>query len=381
MGMNDMANLTVRHGSYYVRFIVPKDRWRDVGAVLGSSTGLRRDVLKSLRTKDRKTAFKLRDAALEAIRRSLNLKLAEAGLPPLHGDAVPDWMSEDCLLSEALEARRQIASTSDRTDGGDEQMGETDPRRRLIEGMDYFLEDRAEQLEKAGKDPSGYVRRFRETALGEQTPFAIVLDRWMKDRETYASQAAISLDRATLNHFSRYLADVQGLAEPPENLIGFLRAQVIEDVSPMVLGGFAEWLMDKQNLAAKTAGSRVSPLKVMWDFAIRKHILKGPNPWLGATAGLKRKAGKRKSEVRPFTEDELIRLLQADPGEGRKWAWGSAISDMMRLALLTGARQNELATLIVGRIINRDGTEGPLSGFHAQRTNRRSGHVGAVQRE
>lgn len=108
---------------------------------------------------------------------------------------------------------------------------------------------------------------------------------------------------------------------------------------------------------------------------------KGANPWLGATVGLKRKAGKRKSEVRPFTEDELVRLLQADPGEGRKWAWGSAISDMMRLALLTGARQNELATLTVGRIINRDGTEGPLSGFHAQRTNRRSGHVGAVQRE
>lgn len=56
-------------------------------------------------------ALKLRDAALEAIRRSLNLKLTEAGLPPLHGDAVPDWMSEDCLLSEVLEARREIAAT------------------------------------------------------------------------------------------------------------------------------------------------------------------------------------------------------------------------------------------------------------------------------
>ncbi|WP_050801385.1 hypothetical protein [Gluconobacter morbifer] len=166
-----MANLTERHGSYYVRFIVPKERWRDVGAVLGSSTGLRRDVLKSLQTKDRKTAFKLRDAALEAIRRSLNLKLAEAGLPPLHGDVVPDWMSEECLLSEALEARREIAATSDRTDGGDEQMGETDPRRRLIEGMDYFLEERAEQLEKAGKNPSDYVRRLRWARPRPSAPF------------------------------------------------------------------------------------------------------------------------------------------------------------------------------------------------------------------
>jgi len=43
----------------------------------------------------------------------------------------------------------------------DRWMGLT-PNRRLIEGMDCFLEDRAEQLEKAGKDSSGFVRRFRE---------------------------------------------------------------------------------------------------------------------------------------------------------------------------------------------------------------------------
>ncbi|MFT9219995.1 hypothetical protein [Gluconobacter oxydans] len=361
--MNDMANLTVRDGGYYVRFIVPKDRWRDVGAALGSRTGIRRDVLKSLQTRERKTALKLRDAALEAIRRSLNLKLAEAGLPPLHGDAVPEWMNEESLVSEALEARREIAATSDRTDDGDRQMGPTDPRRRLIESMEYFLEDRAERLEKAGKDSSGYVREFREIALGERTPFALVLDRWMKDRESYASHSVISLDRATLNHFGRYLADVQETPKPPEDPIAFLRAQVIEDVPDMVLGGFAEWLMDKQGLSPKTAGNRITPLKVMWTYAIQKHILKGPNPWTGATAGLKRKAGKKKTEVRPFNDDELVLLLQSDPDEGRKWVWGPAIRDMMRLALLTGARQNELATLTVGRVINRDGAEGPLWGI------------------
>ncbi|MBF0877150.1 hypothetical protein HKD21_09845 [Gluconobacter cerevisiae] len=64
-------------------------------------------------------------------------------------------------------------------------------------------------MRRLDKDSSGYVRQFREIALGERTPFALVLDRWMKDRESYASHSVISLDRATLNNFGHYLADVQ----------------------------------------------------------------------------------------------------------------------------------------------------------------------------
>ncbi|MFT8805064.1 MAG: hypothetical protein ABF876_06135 [Acetobacter aceti] len=44
MGMDDMSNLTMRHGSYYVRFIIPKDRWADAGKVLKASTGQRKAI-------------------------------------------------------------------------------------------------------------------------------------------------------------------------------------------------------------------------------------------------------------------------------------------------------------------------------------------------
>ncbi|WP_224777789.1 site-specific integrase [Gluconobacter thailandicus] len=358
-----MANLTNRGGLYYVRFSIPKERWADAGKVLGSNTGIRRDILKSLQTRTHKEALRLRDAAIEAIRRDLNRKLIGAGLAPLQGVDVPDWMNEDLMLSEALEARREIGFVSDSVDFYDNQTGASDsPRDRVIESMDSLLEDRAQELDQAGKDGDKYRIRFKEIALGNQTPFSLLLDRWMKDRESYASSSVISLDRATLNHFSRYLAHSQGLGEP-DDLIGFLRTQIVEEVPEMVLGGFSEWLMDDKRLSAKTAGNRITPLKVMWDFAIQKHILKGPNPWVGATAGLKRKAGKQKPDVRPFTEDELLKLLQADPSKCKRWAWGPAISDMMRLALFTGARQNELATLTVGRILNREGAEGDLWGL------------------
>ncbi|MBF0877151.1 hypothetical protein HKD21_09850 [Gluconobacter cerevisiae] len=66
--------------------------------------------------------------------------------------------------------------------------------------------------------------------------------------------------------------------KPPEDPIAFLRAQVIEDVPDMVLGGFAEWLMNKQRLSPKIAGNRITPLKAMWIYAIQNHILKGPQP-------------------------------------------------------------------------------------------------------
>lgn len=150
---------------------------------------------------------------LQRCERILDAKLVAAGFLPIHGHWKPDWMAEDRLLSEALEARREIVATSDKTDGGDRQMGPIAPK-------------------------------------------------------------------------------------PPEDPIAFLRAQVIEDVPDMVLGGFAEWLMNKQGLSPKTAGNRITPLKVMWTYAIQKHILKGPNSWTGATTGLKRKAGKKRAEPR-----------------------------------------------------------------------------------
>lgn len=53
MGMDDMSNLTMRHGSYYVRFIIPKDRWTDAGNALKARTGQRKDIIRSLKTRDR----------------------------------------------------------------------------------------------------------------------------------------------------------------------------------------------------------------------------------------------------------------------------------------------------------------------------------------
>jgi integrase len=64
--------------------------------------------------------------------------------------------------------------------------------------------------------------------------------------------------------------------------------------------------------------------------------------------GLKAKARKREKDgnrKRPYTSAELVNLLRADPSDGRKWAYGAAIFDTLRLSLLTGARANEVCSL------------------------------------
>ncbi|WP_233453404.1 site-specific integrase [Gluconobacter thailandicus] len=293
------------------------------------------------------------------MREDLDAKLVVAGFLPIHGHWQPDWMNEDRLLTEALEARREITATSDRTDGGDDQMGGTDPKRRLIEGMDYMLEDRAEQLEKAGKNPSAYVGRYREIALGKSTPIGPLFDRWMRDVETTIRQQTARGHGLAFRLLGELLVSQDGDDSPSQNPETLIASPSVESVTKRRIGEFPEWLAQRKGLSAKTIQSRVSPLKTFWDWLERKGYSEAP--WLGATKGLKRRAEKEEKHdrEREYTEAELIALLQADSDAYRRWGYGAPLFDLVRLGLLTGARQNELASLTRERIQPPE-TEGAL---------------------
>ena len=70
-----MANLRRIGMTYYVRFIIPKDRWDDCEG--------KREVVRTLQTRDLKEARKRRSHALEAIKAELNDKLIGRGLQSL----------------------------------------------------------------------------------------------------------------------------------------------------------------------------------------------------------------------------------------------------------------------------------------------------------
>ncbi|NHN90290.1 site-specific integrase [Acetobacter conturbans] len=382
-----MTNLTIKGRTYYARFFIPKDRWLDVGKALKSSTGQRRDVIRTLETRDRKEALRRRGAALEAIRAEVNDKLQAINLKPLHGDWQPQkgWSTPEKAVETAHIYREQIERASDDYDplegGRDEELSESVPEtareRMKFVVSDLVMED-AERLPPA--EGGRYLRTVMGIVDGTATPIGPLLDRWTRHREETIAKTSLAMDRAAFNLLATYMAQKEsertGAALDGVLPLAFLRSLAIEDMKPRILGGFAEWLMDEAGLAAKTTGSRISPLKAFWDWCIRKHLITGPNgaaainPWTGATTGLKQQASRASrreaKRLREFSGGELMALLQADPDEGgtRRWAWGAAIRDLMRLALFTGARENELCSLTVSRIVmDRESGQAALWGI------------------
>ena len=106
-----MANLRRIGMTYYVRFIIPKDRWDDCEG--------KREVVRTLQTRDLKEARKRRFHALEAIKAELNDKLIGRGLKSLDANWTPDWqtraLEDNAKISrqpKMMIMRRQTAPTT-----------------------------------------------------------------------------------------------------------------------------------------------------------------------------------------------------------------------------------------------------------------------------
>jgi hypothetical protein len=70
-------------GVYYVRVVIPKDRWVDVGRAMNAKAGQRRELQKTLKTMDWDEAIRRQPQALQALCVSVNKRLVKVGLPPL----------------------------------------------------------------------------------------------------------------------------------------------------------------------------------------------------------------------------------------------------------------------------------------------------------
>lgn len=321
--------------TYYVRFIIPKDRWEDCG---------RREVVRTLDTRDLKEARSRRARALEGIRREMNGRLTSQGLPPLDPDWMPSWEAE------ALRRRNDLKKASEEVDV-DPDTGDEAPWGSPADRMKDRVYDRAEELEL--KIGGNNARRFVEIALGERTPIRSIADQWLRSIDGQITKQTAQKHCRALDLLEEFLVATKGY--DPDNV---LASAAVEDVTRRLAGDFADWLDQAKALSPKTIGNNISSLSAMWTWAEARDFVTGTSPWSGKTRGLKEKAkriAREKGRHRAYTADELERLLRANPNEGRRWAYGAAIFDTMRLSLLTGARQNEICSLRRCDIV-RDGT-------------------------
>lgn len=370
-GEHDMQNMTKRGNVYYVRFTVPKDRWQDVGAATGARKGTRRDITKSLDTKDYREALIRRDAALAVIREETNAALAAHNLPPLHGDWKPAWGNILSRITEqALTARQALEAASDYREPYYENddsntgriIGESISDRDF--GSDIVREElwaTAQQIKAESTNKQEGQRQALAAyeqalgiAMGTATPLSTLLDRWFPQLEGHVTQELIARHHRAFTRFGQYLAEAQGVQT--DNPEGYARSIPIERIDRKIAGCFREWLEKLPNVGPRVVSCHLSTMNTFWKWAQDVGYAE-VNPWDGSTRGLKKKiakASRERGEKRPYTNDELITLLtQARERlqHPKKWPWARVIHDMLRLAPLTGCRQNELASLTVGRII------------------------------
>ncbi|MGV4878070.1 phage integrase SAM-like domain-containing protein [Acetobacter indonesiensis] len=364
-GAEDMRNMLKRGGTYYVRFNVPEDRVEDVGRAFRAKNGKKTEIVRTLQSRDYREALKRRDAALEAIRNQVNAKLIEIGFAPLHGNFMPDWWATPEKAVEAgLHYRKQIEQASDVYDPaegifpGTIAEGAPDSEQEHIRAVVTDL-----VMEASEKLPPAEGRRYFDTVMGvvegTATPLGPLADRWL------SSQKRLRLSNGLMNRHQRvlavlgeYLVSSSGSKNSLPDTV--FRSYSMQNVDKKLARRFREWLEEKGK-GANTINSYLSSLRSFWTWLVDAGEAES-NPWAGMSGGLKKLAKKEIEEgdkKRPFTDVEIITLLTGEPNS-RDPRMAETIHDVFRLGLLTGARQNELCSLTVGRVVVPDNPEDEL---------------------
>ena len=344
-----MAGIVRRGLTYYARVIIPEARQRDVGRAFGAANGIRRDIVRTLETTNRREAEQRRAEAAAAINDEVNARLRRIGAPPLS-----DWRAS--WADEAKRLRDDLAAAP--PDHGAYRGQDYDSVTSLHEVVLDRIRDKARELEDDQGERT--AASFFAIATGAEQSIQHAADEWLAEVERRGDrrQQTIGGHRAALRQLETFCQQ-QDLAPALDALplSAFGRAQA---------GAFVRWRAacrsDKsgQPLAAATVRRELSSLQGLWRWALRNGHAK-LNPWneqSGALPTRQRTSGAIEAEARtdggkrPYTTDELCRLLRAT---GDEWApnggrYATVLWDAVRLLLLTGCRANELASAAVGDI-------------------------------
>ncbi|GAL97055.1 hypothetical protein AA0312_1625 [Acetobacter tropicalis NRIC 0312] len=375
---SDMFGLKLTGGrTWSARLSIPRDRWQDVGLAYQTKSGIKQDAIMSLQTRDKNEAIQRRGAALEALRSQVNEKLAAIGKRPLEGDWKPRTVAERAV-NDALSAKKVIAEAStayspDRNADG--TVNENVPTNEQ-DHLHHVLTSQAEDVAESLSDEEGhqYLSTFMDTLEGTATPLGPLLDRWLASESKTVSNGLIDRHKRVLSVFGEYLASEQFVSEGrpfkaaekgmPSRPV--LKSFPVQKVDKKLARRFREWIEDRK--AANTVNAYLSSLRSFWTWLVDAGEADS-NPWAGMSRGLKKLAKRDISpdaEKRPFTEQEMLALLTGEPNS-RDPRMALMLHDVFRLGLLTGARQNELCSLTVGRVVVPDNPEDELWGISITR--------------
>jgi integrase len=300
--MSTSKFLQKRGQSYYVRVRVPPSLQSAVG-----NTHIRR----ALHTKSKGEAERRKWRAVAEIKAYLDrLQRGESPEPksPQQPDGGPRAWVE--MIRRARE-------------GGDhEAAGE----------FEMQAVDKAREIEaKSGSDRAG---RWFQAATTTSKTLDELVEQWLTSAPYKAGT------KGTYRLAYRELRTLLELREE-ESLL-------VEDITDSLAARYAFEFLPSKGYSVKAMATRTGALSSFWTYLQQRLIVPpGRNPFAGLR--LSRLATARNPkliEKRAFSDSELVALMQGTD-RARKWEVYPRVRDLLILGLYTGARLNELCSLLV----------------------------------
>ena len=118
------------------------------------------------------------------------------------------------------------------------------------------------------------------------------------------------------------------------------------------VGTFVSDVLIASGRKQATINRIISSLSTLWRWLIKRGFVEA-NPWVGQGSFDKRPSRGQRPK-RPYSKQELLLLLGADPRQVVGRRYGAALAELVRLGLLTGARLNELCELSAGDVLEAE---------------------------
>jgi integrase len=293
--------LKLRHNTWYVRVQIPRHLW--------AAAGGRREYIKSLKTGDLHEANRLKHAHVAAFQR--RIKALEREKPD---DPLADLYDKALAWREAMEKYK-----------GKVLFYEGPEEDKPYYATDEFLSqisDEAREFEETHGEAA--AERFSKIAKGEGTPLRDdLIDAWLTEQDHITQQTRVQ-HRAAVRAFIAWAGG--GLT--------------IEEITRRRAGEYVRSLAPGSSFSRKTAQRHVSSLSSLWTWLVARGQAEEENPWLRQGLGRKTTRGQA-PQCGQWEDAALVKLLTGEMTP----QYTETLHDLIRLALVTGARLGELCAL------------------------------------
>jgi integrase len=301
--------LKLRHSTWYVRVQIPRHLW--------AAAGGRREYVKSLKTADLHDANRRKHAFVAEFKRRL------AALERQLTDPYAALYVKALEFRDAYESAKQTGELMD--PGGPHE----EPVHAFL--LSEIGDEANELLRTIGPE---VAKRFHRLASGTGTFPQDVLETWLSEQDHITEQTRVQ-HRAAVRAFIAWAGD----------------ALTIEETTRRRAGDYVRSLRAAgRGFSPKTAQRHVSSLSVFWTWLAARGLAEDEkNPWL--RQGLGRKTTRGQAPQRGQWEDAgLVKLLTGEMTP----QYTETLHDLIRLALVTGARLGELCALRTTDVKKRD---------------------------